>query len=298
MDIESSCGRACQLEYEHEEGRCFRAVDDTCATKYPIMLIHGIGYKDEDYEHYWGRIPEFLKKHGAEIYFGNQDAFGNIEHNAAQIKISAEKALAETGADKLNLIAHSKGGIEARFMISRLGMAHRTASLTTLATPHRGILSMDKMKERAGVIYKGLLSFFNLMLIYDGGVKNTSLKAYEQLTADYMNVFNELVCDMPQVYYQSYAFDMKNSWSNPAMGIFYALVKGIEGPNDGLVSVESAKWGDFRGIYSGPGKKGISHPQVVDYGMKALTNRRTGGGVVDITDLYWDLVCRLKALGY
>ena len=75
--------------------------------RYPIMLIHGIGYKDEDYEHYWGRIPEFLKKHGAKIYFGNQDAFGNIEHNAAQIKISAEKALAETGADKLNPVSYT-----------------------------------------------------------------------------------------------------------------------------------------------------------------------------------------------
>ena len=273
-------------------------MDDTCATKYPIMLIHGIGYRDWDYDRYWGRIPGFLQKHGAEIYFGNQDAIGSVEHNAAQIKLSAEKVLAETGAEKVNLIAHSKGGIEARFMVSRLGMAYKTASLTTLATPHRGILSMDKMKKRAGAAYKGLLSLFNLMLRYDGGEKNNSLKPYEQLTADYMGVFNQLVPDMEEVYYQSYAFDMKNSWSNPAMGIFYTLVKKIEGPNDGLVCVESAKWGDFRGIYSGPGKKGISHPQAVDSDMKALTERRTGGGVADITDLYWDIAARLKALGY
>nr|WP_305146649.1 alpha/beta fold hydrolase [Anaerovorax odorimutans] len=273
-------------------------MDETCATKYPIMLIHGIGYRDGNFDRYWGRIPEFLERHGAKVYFGNQDAFGKIEHNAVQLKASAEKVLEDAGAEKLNLIAHSKGGLEARFMISCLDMAQKTASLTTLATPHRGIISMDRIRQKAGAVYKGLLSLFNLMLLFDGGEKNSSLKTYEQLTADYMKVFNEMVLDAPEVYYQSYAFDMKNSRSNPAMGIFHGLVKRIEGTNDGLVAVDSAKWGDFRGVYSGPGKKGISHPHAVDYGKKALASKKTGGGVLDITDLYWDIVCRLKALGY
>lgn len=149
-------------------GRSCRALDGTCATKYPVMLIHGIGYRDGNFDRYWGRIPGFLEKHGARVYFGNQDAFGSIEDNAAQLKVSAEKVLEAAGAEKLNLIAHSKGGIEARFMISCLGMAQKTASLTTLATPHRGIISMDRIQRRAGVVYKGLLSLFNLMLLFDG----------------------------------------------------------------------------------------------------------------------------------
>lgn len=273
-------------------------MNGTCATRYPIMLIHGIGYNDENYDKYWGRIPDFLEERGAKIFFGNQDAFGDIENNARQLSLSAEKALRQTGAEKLNLIAHSKGGIEARYMISCLGMGDKIASLTTLATPHRGILSVDRMKKKAGKVYTGLLSLFNFMLRIDGGEKNPSLKTYEQLSADYMKVFNQLVPDVPEVYYQSYAFDMKNSLSDPAMGIFHALVKKGEGPNDGLVSVESAKWGDFRGVYSGPGKRGISHPSAVDAKQRPVTEKKTGGGVLDITDLYWDIVCRLKALGY
>lgn len=273
-------------------------MDQTCATKYPIMLVHGIGYRDDRHERYWGRIPDFLKEHGANLWFGNQEAFGSIENNGEQLKVSAQHALKETGAEKLNLIAHSKGGIEARYMISRLGMAERIASLTTLATPHRGIVSMDKMKRRAQPLYEGLLSVFNLMLEIDGGEKNPSLKVYEQLTADYMSVFNTLVPDAEGVYYQSYAFDMKNRSSDAAMSIFYSLVRKFEGPNDGLVSVESAKWGDFRGVYAGPGRYGISHPSAADSGKGQFARKKTGGGVLDITDLYWDIVCRLKALGY
>lgn len=273
-------------------------MDQTCCTKYPIMLIHGIGYRDNGAGGYWGRIPEFLKNHGAKLWFGNQDAFGTIESNAAQLKASAEKALFRYGSQKLNLIAHSKGGLEARYLISKLGMADYVASLTTLATPHRGIVSMDQMRERARPVYDGLVALFNRMLTVDGGEENPSPKVYEQMTADYMKVFNLLVPNVESVYYQSYAFDMKNPWSDPAMGIFYGFVRKMEGPNDGLVSVESAKWGDFRGVYSGPGRHGISHPAAVDSRKKGIRTRKRSGGILDITDLYWDLVCRLKALGY
>lgn len=273
-------------------------MDQTCRTKYPIMLIHGIGYRDNGAGGYWGRIPEFLKARGARLWFGDQDAFGTIESNAAQLKLSAEQALRQSGAEKLNLIAHSKGGIEARYLISKLGMAEKTASLTTLATPHRGIVSMDRMKVRARPLYDGLVALFNRMLTVDGGEENASPKVYEQMTADYMRVFNMLVPDAEGVYYQSYAFDMKNILSDPAMGVFYSFVRTMEGPNDGLVSVQSAKWGDFRGVYSGPGWCGISHPAAVDSKKRGLRTRKRAGGILDITDLYWDIVCRLKALGY
>ena len=273
-------------------------MDQSCATKYPIMLIHGIGYQDNGSGGYWGRIPDILRSHGAELWFGNQDAFGTIEGNAAQLKISLQNALCQSGAEKMNLIAHSKGGIEARYLITHLDMAETVASLTTLATPHRGILSMDRMKERARPVYEGLVALFNRMLTVDGGGKNHSFKVYDQMTADYMQVFNLLVPDVKGVYYQSYAFDMKNAASDPAMSLFYGFVRRMEGPNDGLVSVESAKWGDFRGTYSGPGRCGISHPAAVDAGKRGIKTRKRGGGILDITDLYWDIACRLKALGY
>lgn len=265
----------------------------TCATKYPIMLIHGIGYEDQPARRYWGRIPQRLEEGGAKVYFGGQDAFGTVAENAARLKVSLKQALADAGADKLNLIAHSKGGIEARYLISVLGMGEKVASLTTLATPHRGIGSIDLLRKRTEGVYYILAGLFNLMLMVDGRQKNFSLKPYEQLTADYMKVFNDLVPDRKGVYYQSYAFDMRSAASDPAMGLFYRVVRKLEGRNDGLVSVASAKWGEFQGIYPKEGKLGISHPRVVD-----SQQRKKRGNKLDMTQFYQEIAARLKALGY
>lgn len=279
-----------------------KPADDSCATKYPIMLIHGIGYDDEHYGRYWGRIPAFLRERGAELYFGNQDPFGSIRENAAQIKASAERALGQSGAEKLNLIAHSKGGIEARYMITHLEMAERIASLTTVATPHQGICSMDHVKKRSKVCYKGLVAAFNAMLLADGRRKNSSLAVYEQMTADYMNIFNQLVPDMEGVYYQSYAVDMKTARSHPAMAPFYLLVKQWEGRNDGLVSAASAKWGEFRGVYAGTEGRGLSHPRAADSCRSFGEKRRDKGRGKDcgpgIAQLYEEIANHLKKLGY
>lgn len=273
-------------------------MENSCETKYPIMLIHGIGYDDEHYNRYWGRIPEFLRNRGAKLYFGNQDPFGTIRKNAAQIKVSAEHALEQSGAEKLNLIAHSKGGIEARYMISHLEMAEKTASLTTLATPHRGIRSMDQVRKQSELLYKGMVAAFNAMLLVDGREKNVSLAVYEQMTADYMNVFNELVPDKEGVYYQSYALDMKRARTHPAMGLFYLLVKKIEGQNDGLVSAASAKWGAFRGIYAGEKGRGMSHPRAADSCRSFAEKRKAANRRQSITELYGEIANHLKKLGY
>lgn len=273
-------------------------MSDTCRTKYPIVLVHGIGYTDTGRGGYWGRIPSFLEDHGADVWFGHQDSFGTIEGNGKQLKESVDQVLSKTGAEKVNLIAHSKGGIEARYMITALEMGRKVASLTTIATPHRGIQSMDHLKRKRNFLYTRMIGLFNLLIRVSSGEKPGKISLYDQLTADYMQVFNELVPDDETVYYQSYAFDMKWAGADPTMGIFHTIIKQKEGINDGLVSAASAKWGDFRGVYSGPGKIGISHPATVDTYKRALTQQQRGGGILDITDLYWDIVSRLKGMGF
>ena len=48
------------------------------------------------------------------------------------------KILEVEGVDKVNIIAHSKGGLDSKYMIENLGMEDSVASLTTLCTPHKG----------------------------------------------------------------------------------------------------------------------------------------------------------------
>ena len=93
--------------------------------KYPLLMVHGMGFRDNRVIGYWGRIPKALEKCGAEVFFGGQDSNGSIEGNAAQLKKTIEAVLRQTGAEKVNIIAHSKGGLEARYLISTMGMGIR-----------------------------------------------------------------------------------------------------------------------------------------------------------------------------
>ena len=110
-----------------------------CRTKYPIILAHGLGVTDTGGLYVpWGRIPDTLRRRGAALYFGGQDAWGSIETGAAQLARTVRRAMRETGCDRVNLIAHSKGGLEARYLISSMGWGRHVASLSMLSTPNRG----------------------------------------------------------------------------------------------------------------------------------------------------------------
>lgn len=91
---------------------------DACNTKYPILLIHGTGFRDRKRFGYWGRIPKTLEDAGAVVFYGNQDSWASIERNAEMIRDTLHDIIRDTGCVKVNIIAHSKGGLEARFLAS------------------------------------------------------------------------------------------------------------------------------------------------------------------------------------
>lgn len=106
--------------------------------KYPILLVHGMGFRDNRSIGYWGRIPQRLEENGFEVYLSGQDSNGSIESNAKKVSDSIDRILNAKNAEKVNIIAHSKGGLEARYIASTLGYSGKIASITTLSTPHNG----------------------------------------------------------------------------------------------------------------------------------------------------------------
>ena len=58
-------------------------MNDSCQTKYPILLVHGVGFRDYKRPLYWGRIPGALSERGATLFYGEQDSWATIEENAA-----------------------------------------------------------------------------------------------------------------------------------------------------------------------------------------------------------------------
>ena len=268
-----------------------------CETKYPVMLIHGAGFRDRKHLNYWGRIPDALEKHGATLFYGHQDSWGTIEHNAEVVKDTLSQILIDTNSSKVNIIAHSKGGLEARYMISTLNMAEKVASLTTIATTHHGSRTVDLLCRLPKWLYRAAASFTNLFFRILGDKKPDFFTASQQFSREYMKAFNHQNPDSPEVYYQSYAAAMKNPFSDLLMFWTNLLIGLIEGENDGLVTSQSAAWTNFRGTLRGATNRGISHADVVDMRRRNFSKKSANDGTIDIREFYIGVVSHLKQLG-
>ena len=122
--------------------------------KYPCLLVHGMGFRDNKVVNYWGRIPRVLEKCGCRIYYGNQDSNASIEDNGGHLKNRIEQIVKETGCEKINVIAHSKGGLDMRYAISSLGAGRYVASLTTISTPHHGSKTVDLLLKMPDILVR------------------------------------------------------------------------------------------------------------------------------------------------
>ena len=269
-----------------------------CTTKYPLVFIHGTGFRDRKWFNYWGRVPNVLEQNGCKIYYGNQDSWASIENNALLVKKRIEEVIENTGAEKVNLVAHSKGGLEARYIISTLGMSDRVASLTTVSTPHKGSKTMDFVCGLPLILFKTTSVFANLWFRTLGDSNPDFHRVCRQFTTCYMNEFNRNNADAESVYYQSYAGLMKNSFSDFFMFVPHFVIKLVEGENDGLVTPSSAQWGNFRGVLKSRTNRGISHADEVDIRRRRLSKKAEEGYISDICDFYLQIIKDLKILGY
>lgn len=289
---------AMRLVHEEYDFECYkqsvrnvRAESDMCRTRYPLLLVHGVGFRDLRYFNYWGRIPRELTRYGASVYYGNQEAFATVVYNAGDIRKKIEGIVEETGCGKVNIIAHSKGGLDSRYAISMLGAAPMVASLTTINTPHRGCRFVDYACRLPEGLYRFIAGCFDRGFGRFGDSHPDFYTATHQFSTDSSRRFNETVPDVPGVYYQSYTSLMKDCLSDPLLWLPYLLIRAVDGANDGLVTPESAMWGDFRGIVTNRKHRGISHGDMIDL-------KREDYRGFDVVEFYVKLVEELKNKGF
>lgn len=231
------------------------------ATKYPIILVHGIIAKQLRILNAFGQIGQELEKAGYAVYIADTDGFGTIETNAEQLKKYISRVLKESGADKVNIIAHSKGGLDSKYMITHLGMEDSVASLTTLCTPHKGSIIASKIWELPSPIKKFLAFFidaFYRIVCHDK--HPNSLGTCEQLRA--IDESEETLQFSYKVYCQSYSTVIDNIKDCYVMALPMKLQKHFEVmQSDGMVAEDSARFGNYRGkCLDIP----VSHAQIID----------------------------------
>ncbi|WP_238720923.1 esterase/lipase family protein [Diplocloster agilis] len=288
---------AVRMEYEFELSKIelneVRRENECCKTRYPVVMVHGVFFRDWQYFNYWGRIPKELIRNGCTVYYGKQQSAASVETSARELKERVLSIIEETGCEKVNLIAHSKGGLDSRYAISRLGLAPYVASLTTINTPHLGCCWVDQVLARCP---KKLLSFvaakYNRIFSKLGDASPDFEAAVFDLTHDHCSQFNEETGDYSDILCQSVMSRMSSMFSDGVpCNIGYLLVKHCEGVNDGLVCADSAVWGKFLGYLDTPGRRGISHGDMIDL-------RRENIRGFDVREFYVELVKKLKEQGY
>lgn len=257
-------------------------------TKYPILLIHGVAVKESAVVRSFGRIGKILREAGHRVYFADTDGFGTIEGNAAQLKEQIARILAEEGAEKINLIAHSKGGLDAKYMISRLEMADRVASLTTLSTPHKGSDVATWLFGLPPFLKKFIAFWLNFWYRLFGDRHPDALTVCRQLCTSPNEEIDSLTVPEP-IYCQSFSATLERCRDDFLMSIPLLISRRAgDGPTDGLVSVESAKFAHYRGdCLDGS----LSHSEIIGYSLKKKQRRR-------VYEFYLALCDELIGLGF
>lgn len=228
---------------------------DTCDTRYPVILAHGTGGAAEilGFIDYWWGIPDALENEGAEVYMTTVNGMDGTADKAEQFKEQFLQIQAISNASRFNIIAHSHGALYARYAVSNLELSPHVKSLTSIAGPHQGMVLADMIVKNFPNPVKSITgNTLNFVYAYIFGDTNPdSVDNVYDVTTDHMQkVFNPNTPDVGTVYYQSWAAKVKYGCPNIILDPIWRFLVACEGPNDGLVGVESAKWGKFCGVES------------------------------------------------
>lgn len=270
-----------------------RKGEEICKTKYPILLVHGVFFRDFKVFNYWGRVPRELTDNGAVIYYGNHNSASAVRNSAKELEARIKEIVEKTGCEKVNVIAHSKGGLDTRAAIALTDAGKYIASLTTINTPHRGCEFADylltKIPEKQQL---AVANAYNMAASDLGDVDPDFLAAVSDLTSSKCAAFNDEIEDDPNIYYQSYGSKINRVGSGRfPLNFTSAFVKFFDGANDGLVGEKSFPWGQDFKFLTIKGRRGISHGDVIDL------NRENIPGF-DVREFYVQLVAELKKKGF
>lgn len=273
-----------------------RAGDKVCETKYPILMIHGVFFRDFKYLNYWGRIPEALIKNGATVYYGEHQSAASVANSAKELADRIDKIVSTTGCHKVNVIAHSKGGLDIKTAIAKLGISDKVASVVTVNTPHRGCEFAEYLLNKAPEALKDKVALtYNSALKKLGDPDPDFIAAVTDLTASGCKVIWDETKDFDYkghgIYTKSIGSCMKKAKSGAfPLNMSYHLVRMFDGPNDGLVGEASFKWGEDYTFLKNKRLRGISHGDMIDL------NRENIPGF-DVREFYVQLVSDLKKRG-
>ena len=283
-----------EVDFESEKERVneLRKDEQVCKTKYPILFVHGVFFRDSKFFNYWGRIPRELIANGAEVYYGEHQSAQSIAESAGEIAERIKSIISETGCEKVNIIAHSKGGLDCRYAISELGVASSVASLTTINTPHKGCRFAEQLLKATSDKFQNYVSkTYNSTFKKLGDPNPDFMEAVNDLTASFCEKLNAELTMPEGIFCQSFGSRLNSAAGGKfPMNVSYNYVKRYDGNNDGLVGEDSFAWGERFRLITVEGKRGVSHGDMIDLNRENIPE-------FDVREFYVELVNDLKNRG-
>ena len=280
-------------------------------TRFPIILAHGFNTSTTNFWRF-NDVDVALIEDGHTVVLGSVPPFDTPQVRAEFLADQVDALLEETGASKVNLVCFSMGGIDCRFLVSPAGLDYgdRVASVTTISSPHRGSFVADvATKVLPGTDHSGAIDA--IATLYGKTFSEVAddshiVAALASISEAGMVDFNAEIVDADGVLYQSWAGvssvgglphpdpeaepractgpdgkvamlrhpGTRDRMDALLVGAAAFVAHGTElRPNDGVSTVESSKWGEFRGCIPADhldqagqiGDEGANHHTGFDY---------------------------------
>jgi triacylglycerol lipase len=173
---------------------------------YPIILAHGLGGTADN--GFNDAIALALQADGFQVFKTTVPAVDGVAVRGQALNQQVDSILQRTGQPRVHIIAHSMGGLDARYVISAMNRGDAVASLTTISTPHAGSALADVALGLTGVLgtrTEALQTFADLLGVAQGQDINLDA-ALNDLAEANAPAFDQLTQNVnATVKYQAYA---------------------------------------------------------------------------------------------
>ncbi len=197
----------------------------------PIVLAHGlfgfrrIGLGRLTLTSYYHGIPDFLRAAGNRVFLSHVPPIAGVKERAKALGLEIELAFP---GESVHLIGHSMGGLDARHLLSDPEWSRRILSITTIGTPHLGSSIADLARHKVGRVYR-LLRMLGVRHRGFHDVSRRAARAVSRSTFKPEGTPCFSIAGVPAI--EDVCWPLRP---------FHDILLELEGPNDGLVSAESA----------------------------------------------------------